>query len=254
MMREVIIGGLLVVAVVILIRVIISTPVGHRMIEKFQSGSGGGSLLNNTTECPADAQMYMYEGTAYCCSGIINPDADTLKQSCRLLTVGSKSSIPSTFCSLGPPRKKDRDQVSVSNCLELKSGLMAAEGASFCPTSMPNYCQGGTNGRCCRGPTNPNYTDCADSQPHCDRLPTGENPLKNPTSCEYIKLTEDDTASCPTGYQPTQIVGHGQLDGYHVYGCTNMTQTCFSDDLISRLKADGKETGHLTRCATVVSS
>ena len=252
-MREVLIGGLLVVAVVILIRVIFSTPVGSRMIERFQNGGGGGTatLLNTTTECPTGSQLYMYEGTAYCCNGQVNPDADTLKQSCRPQLYPPGFQL--TFCSLGPPRKKDGNQIGVKNCLELKAGLMAAEGASFCPPSMLNYTQGGDNGRCCRGPANASFTDCADTQPHCDRLAPGENPLKNMTSCAFIKLSEDDAASCPTGYQPTMITGHGQLEDYHIYGCTNMTQTCFSDDLINRLKADGKKTDHLVRCATVVS-
>ena len=251
-MREVIIGGLLVVAVVILIRVIFSTPVGSRMMERFQSGGGKSNLLNISTECPAGSQMYMYDGGAYCCNGIINPDADTLKQSCRLLLLGESRNTKPTFCSLGPPRKKDGDEAGVKNCLELKSGLMAAEGASFCPPTMPNYTQGGDNGRCCAGPANASFTDCADdSQRYCDRLAPGENPLKNPNSCEFIKLVEDDV--CPTGYLRTMITGHGQVEGYHIYGCTNMTQTCFSDDLISRLKADGKDVTHLVSCATIVS-
>ena len=249
-MREVIIGSLLVVAVVVLIRVIINTPAGYRMMEKFQNGGNGGStLLNTTTECPAGSQMYMYEGTAYCCNGIINPDADTLKQSCRLLMLGESRNTKPTFCSLGPPHKGS----GVKNCLDLKAGLMAAEGASFCPPSMPNYAQAGANGRCCAGPANSSFSDCADSQPHCDRLPAGQDPLSDATSCDFKRLAEADAATCPTGYHQVITAGQGAFAGLNIYGCTNMTQTCYSADMIGRLKAAGKDTSNLQPCSAVVA-
>lgn len=250
-MREVLIGGLLVVAVVILIRVIFSTPVGSRMIESFQNGGDGATLLNTTTECPTGSQLYMYEGTAYCCNGQVNPDADTLKQSCRPQLYPPGFQL--TFCSLGPPRKKDGNQIGVRNCLELRSGLMAAEGATFCPPSMPNYTQGGDNGRCCMGPANSSFTDCADSQPHCDRLATGADPLSDATSCDFKLLAEADVASCPTGYHQVITAGQGAFAGLNIYGCTNMTQTCYSADMIGRLKAAGKDTSNLQSCSAVVA-
>jgi hypothetical protein len=244
-MREVIIGGLLIVAVVILIRVIIGTPSARRVMESFANGGGAATLLNTTTECPSGAQMYMYDGIAYCCNGQINPDADTLKQSCRPQLY--PPSFRLTFCSLAPPQR-----AGVKNCLELRSGLMAAEGASFCPASKPNYTQGGENGRCCAGPANSNFTDCGDSQPHCDRLPAGQDPLSDPTSCDFQRLAEADAATCPTGYHQVITAGQGAFTGLNIYGCTNMTQTCYSADMIGRLKAAGKDTSNLQPCSAVV--
>ncbi len=245
-MREVIIGGLIVAAVIILVRVIIGTPTARRVMESFQNGGGTGpALLNTATECPSGAQMYMYEGMAYCCNGQVNPDADTLKQSCRPQLYPPGFQL--TFCSLGPPRKS-----GVKNCLELRSGLMAAEGASFCPESKPNYTQGGANGRCCAGPANSNFTDCADSQPHCDRLPAGQDPLTDPTSCDFQQLAEADAAICPTGYHQVITAGQGAFAGLNIYGCTNMTQTCYSADMIGRLKKAGKDTSNLQPCSAVV--
>jgi hypothetical protein len=245
-MREVIIGGLIVAAVIILVRVIVGTPMARRVMESFQSG-GGASLINTTTECPSSSQMYMYEGMAYCCNGQVNPDADTLKQSCKPLLY--PPGFQMTFCSLGPPRKG----AGVKNCLELRSGLIAAEGASFCPTSKPNFCQAGpAGGRCCSGPTNTNFTDCADSQPHCDRLPAGQDPLTDATSCDFQKLAEEDMATCPTGYHQVISTGQGAFAGLNIYGCTNMTQTCYSADMIGRLKKAGKDTSNLQPCSAVV--
>jgi hypothetical protein len=244
MMRDILIGGLLVAAVIILIRVIVGTPTIKRVMESFQSG-GGAALINTTTECPTGAQMYMYDGVAYCCDGNVNPDADTLKQSCRsnMFPPG----LPTTFCSLGPPSR------DVKNCLELRSGLMAAEGASFCPASKPNFCQGGAaGGRCCAGPVNTNFTDCADGQPQCDRLPAGKNPLSDATSCDFQRLAEADAATCPTGYHQVVSVGQGAFAGLNIYGCTNMTQTCYSADMIGRLTAAGKNTSTLQPCSAVV--
>lgn len=243
-MRDLIVGGLLVAVVFILIRVIIKSPMARRVMESFQSGGGAtlATLLNTTTECPSGTKMYMYEGVAYCCNGQINVDADTVKQSCRapLYPPGFQM----TFCTLGP---KTRDN-AVKNCLELRSGLMAAEGASFCPSSKPNYTQGGVNGRCCTGPANQNFTDCADSQPHCDRLPAGQDPLTDATSCDFQRLAEADAASCPSGYHQVISAGQGAFSGLNIYGCTNMTQTCYSADMIGRLKAAGKDVSSLQQC------
>lgn len=245
--RELIVGGLLVAVVVILIRVIVGSPIARRVMESFQSGGSPATLLNTSTECPKGSQMFMYEGAAYCCNGQVNPDADTLKQTCRapLFPPGFQM----TFCSLGPPSKAH----GVKNCLELRSGLMAAEGASSCPASKPNFCQAGAaNGRCCAGPVNTNFTDCADGQPHCDRLPAGQDPLTDATSCDFQRLAEADAATCPTGYHQVISVGQGNFAGLNIYGCTNMTQTCYSADIISRLKAAGKDTSKLQLCSAVV--
>jgi hypothetical protein len=246
-MRDLIIGGLLVAAVIILIRVIIKTPMARRVMESFQSGGSSdtpSNLLNTTTECPSGSQLYMYEGVAYCCNGQVNPDADTVKQSCRPLLYPPGFQL--TFCTLGPPSKA----TGVKNCLELRSGLMAAEGIKFCPTEMPNYTTGGpAGGRCCTGPTNTNYTDCADSQPHCDVLPPGQDPLTDANSCDFKRLAEADAASCPSGYHQVITAGQGPFAGLNIYGCTNMTQTCYSPDMFRRLDAAGKDVRSLQKCA-----
>lgn len=245
-MRDVIIGGLLVAAVIILVRVIVGTPMVKRVMESFQSGGGGPALLNTVTECPSGAQMYMYEGKAYCCSGQVNPDADTIKQTCRAPIYPPNA--PFTFCTLGPSGHH------VKNCLELRAGLMAAEGASFCPASKPNFCKGGAagTGRCCAGPVNANFTDCADpmQSAHCDRLPEGKDPLTDATSCEFLRLAETDAAACPAGYHQVIAAGQGSFAGLNIYGCTNMSQTCYSADMIARLQRAGKDTSKLQACSS----
>jgi hypothetical protein len=79
-MRGVLLAGLIVAVVLILIRTIMGTPLIKRVAEGFVNG--GKQLTNTATECPKDTTMYMYEGVAYCCSGTVNPDSNTVQKSC----------------------------------------------------------------------------------------------------------------------------------------------------------------------------
>lgn len=251
MRRQIIIGALILVVIIILVRTALGTPLVKRVMESFQSGGGGtvSAAINTMTVCPANSQMYMYEGRAYCCDGTINPDADEVSRTCRS-PIFPPGLLP-TFCTLGPAHK------GVKNCLELRAGILQAEGETRCPPSKPNFCQGNSStspaalGRCCTGPTNEQITDCnVSTDVYCDMVPTGENPLKTQwkNSCDFQRLAEIDAQKCPQGYHQTITDGQGPFAGVTVYGCTNMTQTCYSADVISRLKAMNLDTSSLQVC------
>jgi hypothetical protein len=249
MRRQIIVGALFLAVIIVLIRTILGTPFIKRIAESFQSGGNTGtSAINTMTICPAGSQMYMYEGRAYCCNGTINADADDVSRTCRasLFTPG----LLTTFCTLGPAHK------GVKNCLELRAGLLQAEGETRCPPSQPNFCQGNADtptaaGRCCAGVTNEMITDCNSSaDKYCDMAPAGSNPLQSQwkSSCDFQRLAELDKQSCPQGYNQTIIDGQGAFAGLTIYGCSNMTQTCYSQDLIGRLRKMGIDTGSLPPC------
>ena len=224
-------------------RAALGTPVVKRIMESFQSGSAP-TAINTMTVCPAGGQMYMYEGRAYCCNGTINPDADDVTRTCRAPIF--PPGIQTTFCTLGPSRK------GVKNCLELRAGLLQAEGESRCPPSKPNFCQGKTaDGRCCTGAVNEILTDCnVSTDVFCDMAPPGSNPIQTQWkgSCDFQRLAEIDAKACPQGYHQTITDGQGAFSGMTIYGCTNMSQTCYSQDIISRLRKMGIDTGTLPPC------
>lgn len=240
MRRLLMIGTLVLVAVVVLARVIFSVREGFQV-----GGSGPSSTLNTMTVCPTGSKMFMYGGSAYCCSGVINPDADELSQACRPL-LG-----PSLFCSLGPSAG------GIQNCLETRTGLMQAEGESRCPPSKPNFCQADNgSAKCCAGLTNAAITDCVDPTPgaQCAVLPAGTNPLAsaNTASCDFMRIKELDVKDCPQGYNQTIVNGTGTFTGLTFCGCTNMTQTCYTDDMIARLRKLGNVTT-LLPCSQISS-
>lgn len=243
--RDVIIIALLTTVVILIARIIWGTPFVKRVVsEAFASGSGSsGGPVNTITECPAGATLYMYEGTAYCCSSTINPDADSAAQTC-LVVPGQDT----TFCTLGPT-----SQTGVKNCMELKSGLLAAEGASVCPSSSPNFAKGPRgspteNGRCCAGNVNKDATDCESSSPagFCD-VNTDPNVFKDPRSCGYLKAKEDDD-ECASGFSAFDMAGHGTLNGLTVYGCTNMSTSCYSQAMVNRLTELGYDVKGIPIC------
>lgn len=254
MRRQILIGALFLVVLFVLVRTIINTPLMKSVAEAFQSGgSGGAAVINSMTICPSGSQMYIYEGRAYCCNGNINPDADDVKQTCRL-PMFSPGLLP-LFCTLGPAHK------GVKNCLELRAGLIQAEGETRCPPSKPNFCQGDAEsttaaGRCCTGPANEHQTDCnMSTDVYCDMMPAGENPIQTQwkSSCDFQRLAEMDAASCPQGYHQTITDGQGAFAGVTIYGCTNMTQTCYSADMLGRLKKMNLDTSQLTPCSAVAT-
>lgn len=247
-MRRLIVAALLLFVVIVLFRVIFGAPLVRRVMESFQSGPS--SLINASTECPTGSQMYMYEGVVYCCNGTVNPDADTVERSCRPLLFGGPPQ--QIFCTLGPTRG------SIKNCLELRAGLLQAEGEKTCPPSKPNFCKGPTGsataaGRCCSSATNSDGTDCVDTSPQkfCDVKVGLKYELADTTmaSCQFQRAAETAPV-CPEGYHRTTTVGSGNLAGVAVYGCTDMSTTCYSTAVIQRLKEMGHDTTNLSACTS----
>ena len=133
-MRDILIGALIVAVVIVLIRTVLATPAIKRIREQFANGGSTRSqksLINTVTECPAGSTMYMYDGVAYCCSGLVNVDADDVRQTCRAVLT-TRGSPPLTFCTLGPTRAD-----GVKNCLETRAGILTAMGEKVCPSTMP---------------------------------------------------------------------------------------------------------------------
>jgi len=237
---DVLVMGLVVAAVVILIRIILGTPLVKRVAADIAESFVSGGLTNTMTECPGSATMYMHDGAAYCCSGKIM-SADSAKDTCRPLP-NRDSTL--TFCTLGPAK------VDVPNCLELRAGLMQAEGEKVCPPSLPNFVRGPKGsateaGRCCYGPANETYDDCTGGE-HCN---VGDaNIFKDPTSCGFLKAQHDDV--CPSGFGRLQAKGQGPLADLTLHGCTNSSQNCYSVATLKRLVELGYDVNGLPSCSS----
>lgn len=229
-MRDILIIGLIIAAVVILVRTTMGTPLIRRVMETFTV-----SVMNVTTECPDNSKMYMYDGAAFCCSSRINPDANSLADSCSAPGPGTPSV---TFCSLGPGQK------DVPNCLDIADSLLSAEGARFCPSSAPNYVKGPRGsatekGRCCATLANATGTDCLAAAGSCDVSTAANLFTTTPTpTCQFLKAQIDDGV-CPTKYSPMVFkVEHGPFSGLSLYGCFNpMKGGCLAPATLDRLKA-----------------
>jgi hypothetical protein len=209
------------------------------------------TMINVLTECPTGTKMYMYEGKAYCCDSTINPDADTVRQSCRKPIYPPDA--PYTFCTLGA------DEAGVPNCLKSRIEVMQRLGMGVCPPSHPNFCKGAAgspteNGRCCVGPTNEALTDCVDPAPskQCN-VTTSPNIFTDHMSCQFLRAKETDVA-CPAKFGQFTAPGQGALSDIAVYGCTDMKQSCYSATLIAQLKALGKDVSGLVDCATITQT
>jgi hypothetical protein len=241
-MRGVLLAGLIMAVVLILVRTIMGTPLIKRVAEGF--ASGGKQLTNTATECPKGTTMYMYEGVAYCCSGTVDPDATTVQKSCTAANSWQRGASKLTFCTLGPATGAS----GIKNCLELRAGLMQAEGERLCPPSKPNYVKEGERARCCASAANDTYTDCADlgTGKYCD-FTADANELKVPESCQFLREKESATA-CPAKYKPFTTEGQGSLAGLTLYGCTDMGKNCYSSALLTRLRQLGYKTDGLTPC------
>ena len=242
-LRQILVGVLLVAVLGILVRTVLGTPLVRRVVESFANANTSVSLLNNTTVCPSGSQIYMYEGTSFCCNGRLNPDADTVHATCRPM-LGQDAAF--VFCTLGPQMPGSH----VKNCLELRAGLLAADQARYCPPQMPNFARAvgsADPGRCCSGPTNSAKTDCADATAPSCAVATDPNEFKSPQSCQYLRAVSD-AGPCPTGYTALTTQGQGGLTGLTLYGCTDMGQNCYPAGALSRLKELGYDTTGLTVC------
>lgn len=196
--------------------------------------------------------MYMYAGTPYCCNGMVNPDADDVQQTCSALW--QRGSGENVFCTLGPERN------GVKNCLETRAGLMQAKGEELCPPSLPNFCQGAATtptaaGRCCKGITNEQITDCMNPSPNtfCD-MTTAENEFTVPTSCQFLR-EQQLAGACPAGYSSNPIsMTTGTFSGMTLFGCTDGAVTCYQPSLLQRLQTLGLDITSLPECPSGSSS
>jgi hypothetical protein len=236
MRREILVIGAMIAAVIILFRVILGTPLVQRVRESFASSS---PTLNSQTECPAGSQMYMYGGIAYCCSSKINPDASTVTESCRPTT---DRDTTVTFCTLGPSRG------GVPNCLQLRSGLMQAEGEKYCPATIPTFVKGPSGERCCADSGNIALTECASTNSRFCNVSADTNIFKDPTSCQFLKA-QQDTEACPSGYGPFTATGNeGTMAGITLFGCTDRGTNCYAESTLKRLKELGYDVTGLPSC------
>ena len=226
-MRDILIIGLIIAVIIILVRIAIGTPMIKRVMETFTS-----SMINSTTECPMGSQLYMYEGAAFCCSGHIKPDANSLADSCAV----GRNPEKNAFCALGPSQK------GVPNCLETANNLFEEEGLRFCPSASPNYVKDSAGkARCCASATNATRTECIDAAGSCDVAATDNifrtTSQTNP-SCQFLKAQADD-GTCPSSFSPMVFhVGAGPLGGLSLYGCFNpMKGGCLAPATLERLKS-----------------
>lgn len=240
--KDVLVMGLLVAAVLVLIRVIVGAPFVQRVRESF--ANGGQSLLNSMTECPANSKMYMYEGVAYCCSARINPDADTVTATCRANPFDKEDL---TFCTLGPSTD------AVKNCMESRAGILQALGEKVCPPSKPNLVLGTVGsptqlGRCCATAANESMTDCLSVVPgwFCD-VSSNANMFEAPNACAFERAKEMAPA-CPSGYGAFTGAGQGPLAGLTIFGCQDSNQICYAQSTINSLKQMGYDVSGMTAC------
>jgi hypothetical protein len=241
-MRDILILGVAIAVVIILVRTILNTPFVQQIRENF--ANGGGNMINTLAECPPGTQMFMYDGSAYCCSGKINGEADTLKGTCK--PSWQRDAPPLTFCTLGPSRE------GVPNCLESRAGILQAIGQKSCPASMPNFVMGAPgsvtgSGRCCAGPGNSALTECQDTASGFCSMSTDSNEFKNATSCQFLKLKES-AGSCPPNFTPLTTQGAGALTGLTLFGCTDMGKNCYSQAVLQRLQELKYDITGLTPC------
>jgi hypothetical protein len=246
-MRDFIVIGLAIAVLFILVRVIWRSPLVTGVREHFaDAASSAVHMMNSSTECPQGSKMYMYEGKAYCCSGVVNVDADTAQQSCRAWTPTPGAPTGLTFCSLGPTAG------GIKNCLETRGGEMQAKGELYCPVNMPNYVTGpplpGVAGRCCVSPADAQFQECQDTtQAHCD-VTTAENIFTQPNSCQFQRLSS--TITCPTNFSPATIPGQNTFQGISLLGCSDGGTICYTSDILAKLKKLGYDTSSLTQCPT----
>ena len=238
MIHPILVIALMCVAVFILLRITMRTPVVAGFIESFVSGS----LITSTTECPAGYTMYMYNGGAYCCKGRVNGDASKLERTCVAASMESN-----TLCSLGP------SEGEIPNCARIQKIVRKEQGKNICPPSMPNFCKdpsvSQSTGSCCTSAVNEAGTACVNPRGSCS-VGAGENEFLEPAGCQFLRLMETDS-TCPLGYHKVlSSVNNIQnpLNGLTLYGCSNLSSNCYTEKLIQRMRALGYDVSQLVQC------
>lgn len=215
-MRDVIVIGFMIAAILILGRVILGSPLVARVRESFANADP--SPVNVGTACPAGMTLAMHEGRAYCHNGDF---ATFLRSLTQKPQEGSNS-----FCALGP--EKD----GVANCSSLLSEFMSKQAILFCPKSQPNYVKGPAGMRCCAGPANAAHTACMSGE-SCAVI-TGDEFL-NEKSCQFLKAQE--SVVCPAGYDPFLWKNKGPTEKSTLPGCISTGRgICFTPAVLQRLK------------------
>jgi hypothetical protein len=237
MIHPILVIALMSIVVILLLRITMRTPVVSGLLERFVSGS----LLNSTTECPMGYTMYMYDGGAYCCKGRVNGDAANLERSCIAV-----STEKNTLCSLGPSTK------DIPNCVSIQKKVLHAQGVNICPPTMPNFCKDpadNSKGRCCTSAVNESGTNCVRQEGSCS-VGAGDNEFLDPTDCRFLRQKEMDS-TCPSGYhQVLSSVSNPKsaLHGLSLYGCTNLSNNCYTAKLTQRLRTLGYDVSQLAQC------
>jgi hypothetical protein len=234
-MRSVIIAGLLVAVVIILARVIMGTPFVKSVrssVEGFQDGAPTSLAFSL---CPFGSTLYMYDGAAYCCSGIVNGDSDTVQQSC--IRPLAKQGDEPVFCTLGP------GQAGIPNCSELMVDFAEQAAVGVCPSAMPNFVyKSDGSSQCCSTPADSNG-NCSGSS--CSIIP---DEFTSDNNCRFMR--EKEVQSCPGGFQSATTQGQGQLSGLTLYGCSDQNQICYSQAMVARLGELGYDASALTVCGS----
>jgi hypothetical protein len=241
MIHPILVIALMCIVVILLLRITMRTPVVSGLLEQFVSHS----LLNSVTECPAGYSMYMYDGAAYCCKGTVNTDAPSLKRTCIALPTDQHP-----FCTLGPGHK------DVPNCAAIHKKALKDAGGNVCPPSMPNFCKGSSTGsvgtgagRCCTSAITEDGMNCVDSTGSCS-VGAGKNEFLDPTDCRFLRQKEMDS-TCPAGYyQSVSSVNNAgnPMNGLTLYGCTNLSNNCYTEKLVRRLYELGYDASQLRQC------
>lgn len=234
--------GLVIAVLIILGRIIWGSPLVKHVREGFANAS---TPINTMTECPPGSTMYMYNGVAYCCGGMISIDADSAADTCRPAT-SAPGAPPPLFCTLGAATD------GVPNCVETRTGIIQAIGEQTCPTEIPNLVMGRDHTvKCCAGMPNADSSDCANPAETSCSVTSNPKWLTEPDSCQWIKFHEENK-SCSPDMTEVIAAGHGPIEGTAVFGCLNQSagQFCYSKALVAQLKSMGYDASGLNVCSS----
>jgi hypothetical protein len=234
--------GIMLAVVLVLARIIWGTP----LITRVREGFANAKAINASTVCPAGSKMYMYNGVAHCCSGKINTDVDTARETC-VAPFPKRGSEPFVFCSLGPT------STGIPNCLEDRTAIVQKHGEGKCPPTYPNYVQSLSGvGKCCGSAGDEMMIDCQDlTQGFCS-FTTDKNYFTAPSSCQYLRA-QADAPTCPPGYGMIQITGQGGLAGLTLFGCSDNGTVCYAQSVVDELNSLGYDTSSLSVCTATGS-
>ena len=222
-MRDVLVIGFMIAAVIILIRIIIGSPLISRIRESFANAEEPDGM---GTECPPGMTFVMHDGRAFCHTG-------DFASFSRAVAKGDKSV---SYCALGPGSK------GVESCGSLLADYMKKAGEAVCPKDKPTYVKGPAGERCCAGPTNPTRTECTGND-FCP-VSADKNEFADEKSCQFQKAQQ--SAICPSGYNSFVSQGKSNMK---LLGCTNGAANCYAKSTLQRLTELGYDTTGLPSCS-----